>query len=104
MQVKIDTAAVDTVIIPAGTPGERIIITGGFLLCDIDGTVRFESNVAGGTDLSGLLPLRSGFVWEMKESSCGWILPTSPGHALNMELGAGMRIAGVLSYEYVSRT
>jgi hypothetical protein len=83
----------------AAVPGSRIRVLSIWIIAAGSVTVQFQDG-AGGTNLSGAVPLNTntGFVLPLNEH--GWF-QTTAGNLLNASLGSAVAIAGSLSYVLV---
>lgn len=79
----------------AAVAEKKILVTSLFLLAAADVTVKFQSD--GAVDLTGAMPVgaKGGFV--LPPSAHGH-LRTAAGKKLNLVLGAGVAVAGALTY------
>lgn len=104
----INVSAGDTEIIPS-TSGKIITVHQIIIKADDDATVRFEDGSAGGTALTGIMPIFASATvatLQLARSNDGGILmPFSPagwfwsssGNAINMEVTGG-NVDGVVGY------
>lgn len=80
----------------AAVTGKKIRVISAAFSLDVNGTVRFESG-AGGTALTGVMPLLARAIHVLPENPSGWF-ETAAATLLNIELGTAGTITGFISY------
>jgi len=83
----------------AAVAGKKIRVLSCFMIAAGTVSARFESG-AGGTALTGQMPLIANSGFTANYNSAGWF-ETAAGAALNLELSAAIGVHGVLNYDLV---
>lgn len=88
-------------LVAAQGAGLKILVHSMFLVAAAAVSVKFQS-AAGGTDLTGAMPLAANSGFSLGFSQAGHFAPTAANALLNMVLNGAVQVSGALCYTAIS--